>query len=53
MVACETCWGDAYLRSRLQGGSQVDHYKAILLERANDPEHTEYGVPAIDAGADQ
>jgi hypothetical protein len=30
MTACETCWGDAYARARMLGGSQVDHYRALL-----------------------
>jgi hypothetical protein len=44
MAACETCWGDAYARARMLGGSRVDHYRALLIERAEDhadaaPEH--------------
>lgn len=40
MTACETCWGDAYARSRMLGGSQVEHYYALLAERAEDHEDT-------------
>jgi hypothetical protein len=34
MTVCETCWGDAYARARMLGGSQVEHYLALLDERA-------------------
>lgn len=37
MSACEKCWGDAYIRSRTLGGSQADHYRALLEERADNP----------------
>jgi hypothetical protein len=30
MTACETCWGAAYALARTRGGSQVDHYYALL-----------------------
>jgi hypothetical protein len=40
MSACETCWGDAYARSRMLGGSQVEHYQALLKERSDD--HAEW-----------
>lgn len=30
MTACESCWNEAYRQSRLRGGSQVDHYLALL-----------------------
>lgn len=48
MVACEQCWSDAYMRSRMLGGSQVEHYNALLIERAEDSMHTEFDVPAVD-----
>ena len=37
MPACEKCWSDAYLRARLRGGSQVDHYHVLLREREATP----------------
>lgn len=33
MSACETCWTDAYLQSRLSGDSHVAHYHRLLAER--------------------
>lgn len=36
MTACETCWGDAYTRARMLGGTQVEHYHTLLTERADD-----------------
>lgn len=38
MAACEDCWGDAYARARMFGGSQVEHYHELLVERAEDHE---------------
>ena len=32
-MMCEKCWGDAYLRYRMRGGFQADHYRDILKER--------------------
>lgn len=37
MSCCEKCWGDAYERAFLIGGSQADHYRALLEERKDDP----------------
>lgn len=37
MTACEKCWQDAYVRARTLGGSQADHYRALLAERADHP----------------
>lgn len=37
MSACEKCWADAYVASQTQGGSQVDHYHRLLIERADHP----------------
>ncbi len=34
---CEKCWSDAYLRMMLRGGSQADHYFALVREREEDP----------------
>lgn len=33
MASCEKCWGDAYTRMRMLGGSQVDHYDTLTIER--------------------
>lgn len=41
MSACETCWADAFIRSRALGGSQVEHYERLLVERADDPDHAD------------
>lgn len=30
MSACEACWDEAYRRSCLVGGSQVDHYQRLI-----------------------
>lgn len=39
MATCEKCWNEAFIRSRTLGGTQVDHYKALL--RASPDGHTE------------
>lgn len=39
MAACETCWGDAFVRSRLLGGTQVEHYRSLLVARSADHDH--------------
>ena len=36
-MACEKCWGDAYLRSLSSGKSQADCYRELLEERKNNP----------------
>lgn len=37
-MACEKCWGDAYLRSlNDQSKSQPEHYLDLLLERQDNP----------------
>jgi hypothetical protein len=36
-MACEKCWGDAYLRMLYRGGSQADHYRDLLEERKDNP----------------
>lgn len=36
-MMCEKCWGDAYLRTRIYGGLQADHYRDILNERKDNP----------------
>jgi hypothetical protein len=48
MVACETCWNDAYRRSRMFGGTQVEHYENLLWERSKDATHVEFNVPSVD-----
>jgi len=38
MSACEQCWGDAYLRHRLDPRkSQTEHYHDLLKEREDNP----------------
>lgn len=32
MSACETCWTEANWRSRLRGGTTVEHYQALIAE---------------------
>ena len=41
MAACERCWRAAYIRSRISGGSQVDHYYDLLAEHPDG--HDEKG----------
>ena len=36
MSACEKCWSDAYMRTRLFGGHQADHYRDLLAERVDN-----------------
>jgi hypothetical protein len=36
-MACEKCWGDAYLRSLVDGRAQSDHYHELLAERVLKP----------------
>lgn len=47
-MACETCWGDAYMRYLASGDdrSHYDHYLELLAERVDSP------CPHVDAGAD-
>ncbi len=37
MASCEKCWGDAYLRSRLNHRSQSEWYRDLLEERKGSP----------------
>ena len=38
MAACEKCWGDAYLRMRMNPSKdQVEHYNDLLEERKDNP----------------
>lgn len=39
MSACEKCWTAANLRARLYGGFVADHYRDLLAENKNNPEH--------------
>jgi hypothetical protein len=36
-MACEKCWGDAYLRSLTTGKSQSECYHELLAERILNP----------------
>lgn len=31
MSACNDCWDEAFRRSQIGGGHQVEHYETILL----------------------
>lgn len=46
MSACEICWDAAFLRSRLFGGHQADHYRDLLAEQ---PHHDSHITPKEDA----
>lgn len=35
MAACEECWSNAFIASKIQGGSQVEHYYRLLTEHAD------------------
>lgn len=37
MAGCEKCWGNAYMRSRLTGKSQMECYQELLEERKDKP----------------
>ena len=37
MSACEKCWNDAYVRSRMSGRLQAEIYRELLEERRDDP----------------
>lgn len=34
---CDKCWADAYVRMMTLGGTQTDHYAALLEERKAVP----------------
>lgn len=36
-MACEKCWGDAYLRMLVTGKSQAECYRELLDERKDNP----------------
>lgn len=38
MSACEKCWGDAYVRAQIMGGSQADHYRDLLAANTDHDE---------------
>lgn len=33
MASCEKCWRDAYARMQMLGGSQAEHYEALITKR--------------------
>lgn len=37
MPVCEKCWGDAYMRMRVNGKSQAENYHDLLEERKENP----------------
>lgn len=37
MSACEKCWSDAYMRSKVTGKSQGGCYQELLEERKDNP----------------
>jgi len=36
-MTCERCWRDAFVRAQTLGGTQADHYRALLDERYGNP----------------
>ena len=42
MSACERCWSDAYLESRLRGTSQVDEYHRLLAANPDGHDNEEW-----------
>jgi hypothetical protein len=36
-MACEKCWGDAYLRYLCDRRPQAEHYRELLEERKDAP----------------
>jgi hypothetical protein len=36
-MACEKCWGDAYLRMIINGKGQAENYRELLEERKDNP----------------
>lgn len=48
-MACEKCWGDAYMRHLdFPGKTQSDHYHDLLIERKDNP-----CTPEQEAGLDR
>ena len=39
MSACDKCWGEAFTRSLLRGGSTADHYRDVLAEHEARGDH--------------
>jgi hypothetical protein len=37
MPACEKCWGDAFIASKISGRSQPEEYHRLLDERSESP----------------
>jgi len=35
--ACEKCWSDAFLESRITNEHQADAYQRLLVERRDNP----------------
>ena len=52
-MACEKCWGDAYMRSLCDGRSQADHYAELLAERKDNPCGTEWETEAFNKRFEQ
>ena len=51
-MACEKCWGDAYLRMRHDPSkTQSDHYRELLEERKDAPCTTEQQAGTDRGGA--
>jgi len=47
-MACEKCWGDAYMRMQMNGRPQYDNYRELLEERKDNP-----CTPEEQAGTDR
>lgn len=54
-MTCEKCWGDAYLRMRMNGRSQAENYRELLEERREVPctPEQERGEPESDMERDR
>ena len=35
--ACQRCWDDAWIESRIRGGTQVENYRRLLRDRDQLP----------------
>jgi len=49
-MACEKCWGDAFLRMLMNGKGQAENYRDLLEERKDNPctpeeQRGDYGTP--------
>lgn len=38
-MTCEACWEQAFIRALVTGGTQVEHYRALLEENDGKPGH--------------